>query len=119
MVDGILVALEGLALELGVVHLAEHVDQVLEEGPALLEVFEVIVLFADAQHEVQHVALALDRAQGVDRVEGVLLEDEFEDFEKCRTFFKDLINVLRQMNYSEFQSETFASYRETVDKMIA
>ena len=44
---------------------------------------------------------------------------EFEDFEKCRAFFKDLINTLRQMNYSEFQSETFAAYRETVDKMIA
>ena len=46
-------------------------------------------------------------------------EYEFEDFEKCRTFFKDLINVLRQMNYSEFQSEAFRNYQDTVNQMIA
>ncbi|MCR4859472.1 MAG: V-type ATP synthase subunit A, partial [Bacteroidales bacterium] len=44
---------------------------------------------------------------------------EFEDFEKCRAFFKDLINVLKQMNYSEFKSENFFNYQETVNKMIA
>ncbi len=44
---------------------------------------------------------------------------EFEDFEKCREFFKELINQLRQMNYSAFESEQFSSYNETVKKMIA
>ena len=44
---------------------------------------------------------------------------EFEDFEKCREFFKELINELRQMNYSAFESEQFSSYNETVKKMIA
>ena len=46
-------------------------------------------------------------------------EFDFADFEQCRNWFKDLINVLRQMNYSEFQGEQFASYRETVNEMIA
>ena len=44
---------------------------------------------------------------------------DFEDFEKCREFFKNLINELRQMNYSVFQSEQFNSYCETVKQMIA
>ncbi len=44
---------------------------------------------------------------------------DFEDFEKCRSFFKDLINVLRQMNYSEFQGEAFQGYQDTVNQMIA
>ena len=44
---------------------------------------------------------------------------DFEDFEKCRAFFKDLINVLRQMNYSEFQGEAFQGYQDTVNQMIA
>jgi len=44
---------------------------------------------------------------------------EFEDFEKCREFFKNLINELRQMNYSAWQSEQFWAYNESVKKMIA
>ena len=46
-------------------------------------------------------------------------EYDFEDFEKCRNFFKDLINVLRQMNYSEFEGEAFQGYQDTVNQMIA
>ena len=44
---------------------------------------------------------------------------EFEDYEKCRSWFKELINVLRQMNYSEFQSDVFNRYRETLDKLLS
>ena len=44
---------------------------------------------------------------------------DFEDFEKCRAFFKDLINELRQMNYSAYESEQFWAYNESVKKMIA
>ena len=44
---------------------------------------------------------------------------EFEDYEKCRSFFSSLINELRQMNYSEFKSEKFYAYNESVKKMIA
>ncbi|MBP5373514.1 MAG: V-type ATP synthase subunit A [Bacteroidales bacterium] len=44
---------------------------------------------------------------------------EFEDFEKCREFFKNLINELRQMNYSVYESEQFFAYNDSVKKMIA
>ena len=44
---------------------------------------------------------------------------DFEDFEKCRDFFKNLINELRQMNYSVFKSEQFWAYNESVNKLIA
>ena len=43
---------------------------------------------------------------------------EFEDYEKCRGYFKEMINVLRQMNYSEFGSENFNSYREKIQKLL-
>ena len=46
-------------------------------------------------------------------------EYEFEDFEKCREFFKNLINELRQMNYSAYESEQFWAYNENVKSMIA
>ena len=35
---------------------------------------------------------------------------KFENFEECMTFFKNLINICRQMNYSEYQSEQFEKY---------
>ena len=43
---------------------------------------------------------------------------EFENFEVCRDYFKNLINLLRQMNYSPFGSEKFADYREQILKII-
>ena len=44
---------------------------------------------------------------------------EFEDFEKYREFFKNLINELRQMNYSAYESDQFWSYNDSVKSMIA
>ena len=43
----------------------------------------------------------------------------FEDFEECRNYFKELINELRQMNYSPYESEQFWAYNESVTKRIA
>ncbi len=42
---------------------------------------------------------------------------QFEDFEKCRDFFKELINDLRQMNYTEFHSEAFEEYANKTRKI--
>ena len=46
-------------------------------------------------------------------------EYNFEDFEQCRAFFKELINELRQMNYSVYGSEQFEAYKQTVKQRIA
>ena len=42
----------------------------------------------------------------------------FEDYEKCRDYFKNMINILRQMNYSEFHGEAFVRYNEQLTKLI-
>ena len=44
---------------------------------------------------------------------------EFENFEECRNFFKDLINTLRQMNYTEFQSPKFHDYEQQLKKQLS
>ena len=44
---------------------------------------------------------------------------EFEDFEQCRNYFKQLINILRQMNYSEFDSEQFKDYQQQLSKLLS
>lgn len=45
-------------------------------------------------------------------------EFTFEDYEKCRDYFKNMINILRQMNYSEFHGEAFVRYNEQLTKLI-
>ena len=44
---------------------------------------------------------------------------EFEDFEKCRDFFKEIINILRQMNYSEFHSEQFKEFENKLNTLLS
>ena len=43
---------------------------------------------------------------------------EFEDYERCREYFKQLINDLRQMNYSEFGSADFKEYNNQLTKLL-
>ena len=43
---------------------------------------------------------------------------EFEDFEQCRDFFKNIINAIRQLNYAEFKSEGFARYEAELNKLL-
>lgn len=44
---------------------------------------------------------------------------EFESFEECTTFYKEVINVFRQMNYSEFKSESFNQYLDQINKLTS
>ncbi len=44
---------------------------------------------------------------------------EFENFDECRAYFKDLINTLRQMNYTKFQSPEFNAYEQQLRKHLA
>ena len=46
-------------------------------------------------------------------------EFHFDDFEKCRNFFKELINTLRQMNYSEWKGEDFYKYQGEITKRLS
>ena len=43
---------------------------------------------------------------------------DFADFEECSKFFKTLINLFRQMNYAEWQSEKFADYRSQIEALV-
>ena len=43
---------------------------------------------------------------------------QFQDYEACREVFKNIINDLKQMNYSEFKSEAFYKYSDKVTKYL-
>ncbi len=42
----------------------------------------------------------------------------FADFEECSQFFKGLINLFRQMNYSEWKSEKFEDYKRQIEEYL-
>lgn len=46
-------------------------------------------------------------------------EFTFENYEECRNYFKELINAIRQMNFSEFGSQQFLGYRDALDKLLS
>ncbi len=43
----------------------------------------------------------------------------FGDFEECSAFFKGLINLFRQMNYAEWQSEKFTGYLKQIEEQVS
>ncbi|MCQ2161926.1 MAG: V-type ATP synthase subunit A [Bacteroidales bacterium] len=56
----------------------------------------------------------------LDLVERICDKDfAFEDFEQCRAWFKELINDLRQMNYTKFEGPEFEEYARKINEKIA
>ena len=47
------------------------------------------------------------------------MEHDFETFEECSAWYKEVINIFRQMNYSEFRSEDFNKYLEQINKYMS
>ena len=43
---------------------------------------------------------------------------EFEGFEDCSKFFKELIYLFRQMNYSEWKSEQFDNFASQIEALV-
>ncbi len=46
------------------------------------------------------------------------MEFNFSNFEECVDFYKTLINLFRQMNYSEYESEMFKKYETEIDSQV-
>ncbi|MEQ8714007.1 MAG: V-type ATP synthase subunit A [Cyclobacteriaceae bacterium] len=45
-------------------------------------------------------------------------EFDFDEFEQVGTYFKKLINLLRQMNYSAFESDNFRKYEQDLKEAL-
>ena len=44
---------------------------------------------------------------------------DFEGFEECAAHYKNVINIMRQMNYSVFGSDDFKKYLTQLDNIIS
>jgi V/A-type H+-transporting ATPase subunit A len=84
------------------------------------EVIDFIILQQDAFDKVDASTPIRRQQYMVNRVLGICDEKlSFVGFEQVPALFKKLINILRQMNYQEFNSDQFRSLESELDREIA
>ena len=83
------------------------------------ELIDFVVLQQDAFDEIDSVT-PLERQEFILRmVMDICRTDfEFDNFNKVADYFKDVINLCRQMNYSEFKSDKFYDYQKQLDELL-
>lgn len=83
------------------------------------KLIDFIVLQQDAFDDIDSVTPIERQKYILDLVTDICRTDfEFDHFDKVADFFKELINIGRQMNYSEFRSDKFNEYRKQLDELI-
>ncbi|MCQ2343990.1 MAG: V-type ATP synthase subunit A [Paludibacteraceae bacterium] len=84
------------------------------------EVIDFVILQQDAFDKIDAVC-PLERQEYMLNLVMDICERQyhFDNFNDVMEYFKRLINVCRQMNYSEFKSEKFETYRKQIDDMLA
>ena len=83
------------------------------------ELIDFVILQQDAFDAIDSVTPMDRQKYMLELVLGICDKDfTFEDFEQCRIFFKEMINLLKQMNYSEFKGENFNKYQEQLKTLI-
>jgi V/A-type H+-transporting ATPase subunit A len=83
------------------------------------ELIDFVVLQQDAFDDVDAVTPLERQEFMLDKVIGVCRADfVFDTFVEVMDFFKNLINIFKQMNYSAYKSEQFYKFNEQLDKML-
>ncbi|MEA5062974.1 MAG: V-type ATP synthase subunit A, partial [Petrimonas sp.] len=83
------------------------------------ELIDFVILQQDAFDEIDSVT-PIDRQKYILNmvVDICRTEFKFDNFNQVAEYFKKLINVCRQMNYSEFKSDEFNDYRGQLDELF-
>jgi len=84
------------------------------------EVIDFVVLQQDAFDKIDAVC-PMERQQYIlNLVMDICKHDyDFSDFNDVSTYFKRVINLCKQMNYSEFKSEEFNQYQQQLNDLLA
>jgi len=84
------------------------------------ELIDFIVLQQDAFDEIDAVTPIERQKHILDLVTEICrTEFQFDHFNQVADFFKELINIGKQMNYAEFQSESFNDYHRQMKEMVS
>jgi len=83
------------------------------------EVIDFIILQQDAFDPVDRLTPLKRQKYMINKLLEVIDSDmHFDSFEDVSSWFKKLINLFKQMNYSDFKSKEFSSYENEVDEML-
>jgi len=83
------------------------------------ETIDFVILQQDAFDKIDSSTPLKRQQYMVNRVLGICDADfEFDNFEEVGTYFKKVINLLKQMNYQEFQCENFRSLDAQLDALL-
>ena len=83
------------------------------------EVIDFVILQQDAFDEVDAVT-PLERQRDIlETVVGICRHEfKFNNFNEVMDYFKRLINVCKQMNYSQYKSDEFNKYKAQIEEML-
>ena len=83
------------------------------------EVIDFIILQQDAFDEIDRMT-PLKRQEYMLRMVLGIMETEFRftRFEEVAAFFREMINLMKQMNYSAYKSDQFREYEEQLESLI-
>jgi V/A-type H+-transporting ATPase subunit A len=84
------------------------------------EVIDYVILQQDAFDEVDAVT-SLERQEDILNLVTEICEKDFKftEFGDCVTYFRKLINLCKQMNYSEYKSEQYNDFVSQIKAMLA
>ena len=83
------------------------------------ELIDFVILQQDAFDDIDSVTPMVRQKYMLDRVISVCrTEFAFGQFMEVMDYFKKMINLFKQMNYSEFESDKFKSYEAELDAWI-
>ena len=83
------------------------------------ELIDFVILQQDAFDDIDANCPIERQKMMYEMVLGVCRQEfGFGDFEACSRFFKGLINLFRQMNYSQWQSDKFFDYKRQIEQTV-
>lgn len=83
------------------------------------ELIDFVILQQDAFDPVDSVTPLARQEFMLDRVVNVCRSDfEFDNFLDVMEYFKNMINLFKQMNYSEYESDAFNKFNAELDELL-
>ncbi len=83
------------------------------------ELIDAVILQQDSFDKIDANCPMLRQKYMLEKVLGITeMKFSFDAFEEVNTFFKRVINQLKQMNYSEWESEKFKAYEQELEEIM-
>jgi V/A-type H+-transporting ATPase subunit A len=83
------------------------------------EVFDYVILQQDAFDEIDSSTPIERQKYMMNMVINIVKNDyDFDSFDEVNKYFRQMINILKQMNYSKFESEDFKKFEKQLEELL-